>query len=406
MMTPPVVVPFDDPRREIWSVDDNLKPLSNTYYDGAATVALNHYLYLTGGVHTYPASSNDSMSEAHSSSNTRRTISNAVWRFNSVELKCEQMTNMMVARKDHTAFLHKETIIVAGGKNDAKRSLSSTEIYTIKENTWELGPYLSGGLVLLAGCSHKDHAYISGGLIVKKQKEFSSKKLFKYDTILKDWIEKTAMITDRCEHVMASTKSGIFVLGGRQVYRNGRYDTSLFHVNNPECYDTASNQWTVIKVEIRGSRLSMIVQNEKIYVLGGALFEDNHDHDRNYQRLHTVKCLNTETKTLEKSAARLPFRIENAVMAIMPLPSNKDDEDQTDRGDGYDDDYYDYRSDSSGNQDDDDDVNGDSRSRSPNSYVSDDAGSYRDYSSDYSYYSDDTGLQSNRGSPESSDSEY
>ena len=412
-MTPPVVVPFDDPRREIWSIDDNLKPLSNTYQDGGAAVALNHYLYLTGGDHTYPASSNDSMSEAHSgSSNGRHTVSNAVWRFNSVELKCEQMTNMMVARKYHTSFLHKETIIVAGGKNDAKKSLSSTEIYTIKENSWELGPYLSGGLLLLAGCSHKDQAYISGGLIIKKQKEFSSKKLFKYDTILKDWIEKASMHTDRCEHVMGSTKTGIFLLGGRQIYRNRNesYDTSLFHVNNPECYDTANNQWTNIKVEIRASKLSMIVQNEKIYVLGGVQFDEN--SDRNYQRLHTVKCLNTETKTLEKTCTRLPFRIENAVMAFMPLPSNKEDEDQTDRGDGYDDDDYDFRSNSSGNQDDDDN-NDHSRAHSPHSYVSSDgsgAGSYQDssYHDDDSdtYYSDESVVQSNHGSPESSDSEY
>ncbi len=41
---------------------------------------------------------------------------------------------------------------MAGGKNDAKKSLSSTEIYNIKENSWEIGPYLPGGLAHLAGC--------------------------------------------------------------------------------------------------------------------------------------------------------------------------------------------------------------------------------------------------------------
>ena len=404
-MTPPVVVPFDDPRREIWSIDDNLKPFSNTYQDGGATIALNHYLYVAGGVHTYPASSNDSMSEAHSSSNGRHTVSNAVWRFNSVELKCEQMTNMMVARKYHTAFLHKETIIVAGGKNDAKKSLSSTEIYTIKENTWELGPYLPGGLLLLAGCSHKDQAYISGGLLVKKHKEVSTRKFFKYDTILKDWIDKAPMVHERCEHVIGSTQAGIFVLGGRQLYRNrtDHYDTSVQHIANPECYDTASNQWTVVKVDIRTCKPSAIVKNDKIYVLGGIHYDDNRDH--NYQRLGSVKCLNTETKSLEKMSTKLPFRIEDAIMAILPLPSNKDDEEQPDRGDGDDD--YDIHSDSTADHNDDN-----SRSNSPASYSSYGSGAgsyqYNSYQEDSdNYYSDDTGSpRSGRVSPESSDSDY
>ena len=403
-MTPPVVVPFDDPRKEIWSIDDNLKPFSNTYQDGGATVALNHYLYVAGGGHTYPASSNDSMSEAHSSSSGRHTVSNAVWRFNSVELKCEQMTNMMVARKGHTAFLYKDTIIVAGGKNDAKKSLSSSEIYTIKENTWELGPYLPCGLLLLAGCSHKDQAYISGGLLVKKHKEVSSKKFFKYDTILKDWIEKAPMLHERCEHVMRSTQAGIFILGGRKVYRNrnDHYDASVMHILNPECYDTANNQWTIIKVDIRVCKPAAIVQKEKIYVLGGINYDDH--HDRNYQRLASMKCLNTETKALEKTSAKLPFKIEDAIMAILPLPSNKDDEEQPDRGD--DDDDFDIHSDTTSNHNDDR-----SRSNSPNSYspYASSAGSYYNSYHEVSdnYYSDDSGSpRSDRGSPESSDSDY
>lgn len=365
-MTPPVVLPFDDPRREIWSIDDQLKPLSNTYQNGGASAALNHFLYICGGVHTYPASSNDSMSEAHSSSSssTKHTVSNAVWRFNSVELKCEQMTNMMVARKYHTAFLHKETIIVAGGKNDAKKSLSSTEIYTIKENTWELGPYLPGGLLLLAGCSHKDQAYISGGLLIRKHKDVTSKKFLKYDTILKEWIEKAPMLHERCEHVLGSTPAGIYAVGGVQLYkRHGYYETSLTHIAHPECYDTASNQWTVIKVDIRACKPSLIIQTDKLYLLGGIQYDDN--PDRGYSRISSVKCLNTLTNTLDKTSHRLPFRIEDAITAILSLPSNKDDDDAP--GDSRDD-GYDFNSESSGgvggNHDDDDDT------RSNSSYAS------------------------------------
>ncbi len=49
-MTPPVVVPFDDPKKEIWSIDNNLKPMSNTYQEGGAGVTISHYLYVMGGV--------------------------------------------------------------------------------------------------------------------------------------------------------------------------------------------------------------------------------------------------------------------------------------------------------------------------------------------------------------------
>ncbi len=340
-MTPPVVMPFEDPRKESWSLDENLKPLSNTYQYGGAAVVLHQYLFMTGGAHTYPASSNDSLNEAHSSSSGKNTVSNAAWRFNSVTLKCEQMTNMIVARKYHVAFLYKETILVAGGKNDSKKSLSSTEIYTIKNNSWELGPYMPNSLMLLAGCSYKEQAYISGGLMVKKHKEVSSKKFYKYDLTLNEWIQKAPMSSERCEHVMCSTSAGIYVVGGAQIYRpsSERASTTINHITKPEFYDTAKDQWTVLrldKLDLRVCKPSVVVQAEKIYVLGGLVYEDPDSYPNN-RMVNTIKCLNTQTNTMSKVSARLPFQIMDAIMAVMPLPSNKEEEYSPDRHDGYDD---------------------------------------------------------------------
>lgn len=367
LMTPPMVVPFEDPKREEYSIDDNMKPLSNTYQDGGAAVCLNHYLFITGGVHTYPASSNDAMSEAHSSSNNKQNVSNTMWRLNSVELRCEQMTNMMVARKFHAAFLHKETIVVAGGKNDAKKSLCSTEIYTIKENSWELGAYLPSALISLAGCSHKDHAYVSGGMLVKKHRENSTKKFYKYDVILKEWIEKASMLHERCEHAMASTAHGIFVLGGVQLYRHD-YDNRSHpsHISNPEHYDTGADQWTAIKVELYVARSSAIIRNDKIYLVGGREYKDDDrrrdfdERDQEFHRLNNIKCFDTQTKSLQKMSIRFPIRIEDSIMAVMPLPSNRDYEENRDEED---DDAFDDNYDS--NDQDDDDSAGYSEPSSP-----------------------------------------
>ena len=43
--------------------------------------------------------------------------------------------------------------------------------------------------------------------------------------VLKEWVEKASMLKERCEHVMASTEFGIFVVGGIHLYqrRDDRY---------------------------------------------------------------------------------------------------------------------------------------------------------------------------------------
>ena len=77
---------------------------------------------------------------------------------------------------------------------------------------------------------------------------------------------------------------------------------------------------------MRTSKASLIVQNEKIYILGGIQYEDN--YSRNIQRLGSIKIFNTQTKSLEKTTARLPFHIEDAIMTILPLPARREEEEE------------------------------------------------------------------------------
>ena len=158
---------------------------------------------------------------------------------------------------------------VVGGKMYAvggkyrEGSLASGESYDPETNTWALIPSLAAPYHAHAGAVHRHNIYISGGY---SNNHFTS-ALQRYDTLAQQWDDMSPMLAPRGWHVMCSTSTDkLFVFGGCNLNANQQALPML----QSECYDPATNQWSLITpLAISHKEASCVVYQDRIHVIGG-----------------------------------------------------------------------------------------------------------------------------------------
>ena len=302
---PPAKMLFNFPltNKEKWSmrsIRNEMSPMSRTYDSSGASVQIGHYLFIFGGNHKYP---DELRTNAVSASNT-------CWRFNSVDGlgTTDQLNNMALARANHIAvLLGKDRILVAGGGNDSTEELDSCEIYSISRNSWTTGARLPRRLIYMAGCAHNGSVYVSGGK--SDETDLALKSLYRYDEHHQRWVCEADMYKRRMQHIMCSVRERIYVFGGAP------YDRETSAVLECEYYISDTNQWTaftardeyIFHPEVFAS---YIVQDDKVYILGGT-------HAGRFYDRSSAYCFDTESHRAKKSD--LPYGISKSIMAVMPF---------------------------------------------------------------------------------------
>lgn len=153
-------------------------------------------------------------------------------------------------------------IYAVGGKY-REGSLASNEAYNPETNTWDLIPSLVAPYHAHAGAVYLHNIYISGGY---SNNHFTS-DLQRYDTLAQRWDDMSPMLTPRGWHVMCATPNNkIFVFGGCNLNANQQ----ALPVLQSECYDPATDQWSLIApLAISHKEASCVVFQDHIYVIGG-----------------------------------------------------------------------------------------------------------------------------------------
>ena len=153
-------------------------------------------------------------------------------------------------------------IYAVGGKF-REGSLASNEAYNPETNTWDLIPSLVAPYHAHAGTVHLHNIYISGGY---SSNHFTA-DLQRFDTLAQRWDDMSPMLTPRGWHVMCTAPNNkLFVFGGCNLNANQQ----ALPVLQSECYDPATDQWSLIApLATSHKEAAIVVHQDHIYVIGG-----------------------------------------------------------------------------------------------------------------------------------------
>ncbi len=100
--------------------------------------------------------------------------------------------------------------------------------------------------------------YVCGGLTDSKK---NTNRLYAYDTSALIWMSKPAMSVARCGHILEAIDSALYVFGGKE---------DVF-VESIECFDTITEQWSVIENTTYAGRFGSAFVCENIFIAGGSI---------------------------------------------------------------------------------------------------------------------------------------
>jgi kelch-like protein 9/13 len=210
-------------------------------------VVFNNFLYVLGGCTTQCAHGESAV--------------NSVLRYDPRFDSWYQVCPMINKRAYFFAgHLHNKVYSVGGKFKDG--SLATAECYDPGDNSWELISPMPMSYHAHAGAVYGDHIYISGGY----SGNHFTPDMQRYDPASNQWEDMAPMLTPRGWHVMCATHDKLFVFGGCNLNVNQQAQP----VMQSECYDPASDQWSIIApLSISHKEASCVVYNDQIYVLGG-----------------------------------------------------------------------------------------------------------------------------------------
>ena len=183
-----------------------------------------------------------------------------VYRFDFLSKQWVQVASMNEARGLHgVATLGCDEIMVIGGvpryENDRPGSFTkSVEVYNLKTNRWRFVadfPYKVCSITAVT-VNNTDVYACGGTLDVDPRPHVNSYRLHMYDKETDTWLERSSMYCKKQWHVMVQCNNKIYVFGGvssqdMEFFHMGQHGPFMF-AKVVECYNPASNQWTLITV--------------------------------------------------------------------------------------------------------------------------------------------------------------
>ena len=210
-------------------------------------VVFNNFLYVLGGCTTQCAHGESAV--------------NSVLRYDSRFDMWYQVAPMMNKRAYFFAGALEGKVYAAGGKFK-EGSLATAEVYDPASNVWEPISPMPSAYHAHAGAVYGEHIFISGGY----SSNHFTPDLQRYDPQTNQWEDMAPMLTPRGWHVMCKALDKLLVFGGCNLNANQQ----ALPVLQSECYDPATDQWTVIApLSISHKEASCVVYQEHVYVLGG-----------------------------------------------------------------------------------------------------------------------------------------
>ncbi|XP_057316394.1 kelch-like protein diablo [Hydractinia symbiolongicarpus] len=209
-----------------------------------------------------------------------RQASDNVYIFDGTSANCKILDLKTSTTEDAPEFLlpalinNEYHVTIKAGKNLYTLSKQSVLLFDSSRLQWD---QVCEGISIedSAVCSSKKSIFVVGG-------KTNGKQLWELDTNTLKWNRLPDMKHDRkspAAAVMGNTKPRIFVAGGYSV-------TKTTVLNTMECYHVTDKQWKPIKNTMCMPRFqaSMIVKNDKVYVVGGKNMEKSWDSAECYDR--------------------------------------------------------------------------------------------------------------------------
>lgn len=209
-----------------------------------------------------------------------RQASDNAYIFDGTSANCKILDLKTSTTEDAPEFLlpalisNEYHVTIKAGKNLYTLSKQSVLLFDSSRLQWD---HVCEGISIedSAVCSSKKSIFVVGG-------KTNGKQLWELDTNTLKWNQLPDMKHDRkspAAAVMGNTKPRIFVAGGYSV-------TKTTVLNTMECYHVTDKQWKPIKNTMCMPRFqaSMIVKNDKVYVVGGKNMEKNWDSAECYDR--------------------------------------------------------------------------------------------------------------------------
>ena len=210
-------------------------------------VVFANFLYVLGGCTTQCAHGESAV--------------NSVLRYDPRFNSWYQVAPMTSKRAYFFAGLLDDRIYAIGGKFK-EGSLATSESYDPERNVWEPVQSMPSAYHAHAGAVHDGHIYVSGGY----SNNHFTPDLQRYDPLTRQWEDMAPMLTPRGWHVMCVAQGKLLVLGGCNLNTNQQ----ALPVLQSECYNPATDQWTLIApLSISHKEASCVVYQDHVYVLGG-----------------------------------------------------------------------------------------------------------------------------------------
>ena len=210
-------------------------------------VVFNNFLYVLGGCTTQCAHGESAV--------------NSVLRFDPRFSQWFQVAPMVNKRAYFFAGVLKNRVYAVGGKFK-EGSLATVEAYDPDRNVWELIQPMPSAYHAHAGAVYENHIYVSGGY----SNNHFTPDLQRYDPLSRQWEDMAPMLTPKGWHVMCVAQDKLLVFGGCNLNANQQ----ALPVLQSECYDPASDQWSIIApLSISHKEASCVVYQDHVYVLGG-----------------------------------------------------------------------------------------------------------------------------------------
>ena len=214
---------------------------------GHCSLMLNDYIYCIGG---------DNKNRPYS------VRTNSVLRLNSKKQTSdwEQVAPMNKKRGFLGAAVYGDVIVVAGGEDENKILLVSTEVYQTSFNEWRIISALKQQRSSHALVSCDGYLYAIGGW---SGSNFLS-SVERLDDLKGEWINTKTMQTPRGAFAAVNCDGLVYAMGGR--FSNQKSST----LKTVEKYDPSTNKWKYVSnMNFKRCAHAACALRNKIYVVGG-----------------------------------------------------------------------------------------------------------------------------------------
>uniref|UniRef100_W5M7S1 Kelch like family member 34 n=1 Tax=Lepisosteus oculatus TaxID=7918 RepID=W5M7S1_LEPOC len=184
-------------------------------------------------------------------------VNNQVYRYDPRFNRWAEAAGMLERRAQFACCAVDGRIFAIGGRSGIESPHSSMEVYDIKTNTWQKAEHLPQKMHGHACTVYRNTIYISGGVHTNQRE--SSRQVFKFNILERQWRPCAAMSIARFSHQMAAVKDKIYTF-------LGMYEPFC----DIETYDPIENQWTRLK-PLLNDRFSygLVVVEGSILLIGG-----------------------------------------------------------------------------------------------------------------------------------------